>query len=359
MTRTSFGVLALCVLAGTAAAQVTTQGGGAVLVFPRVIADGTWDTAIEIGNGANHLVHARCYYVDAQLANPQQPPGPANPPLWTQTDFEIWLTRLQPTHWTVSRGRLNDPSDQPCRVQDPPHDCDGAGFDPGLVPLTPSGFAGELRCIELDASGAPWSGNALEGVATLTHLGSGEVVKYSAFGIPGLETNDADGNLCLGGAQRSGCPLGAEYSACPLNWTVSHPSDFDDSAFDGPIRSTNLAVVPCASDFENQVPTSVTLQFKVTNELEQTFSASTTVTCWADLELGKVNAVFQRDTLGGEWAQTQIRSAASTPHGFLVVQQTKQETGLPHTLAASGLASPYNGAQPGGEFITLPQETVR
>ncbi|HVM98207.1 MAG TPA: hypothetical protein VMT89_17560, partial [Candidatus Acidoferrales bacterium] len=298
MRRMGIGVLVSAVLAATASAQVTTQGGGSVLVFPRVVADGTWDTIIQIGNAANHLIGAHCFYTDAQLTNPDQPPGPANPPIWSQTDFEIVLTRQQPTHWVVSTGRATEAGDPPCgKVQ---HDCDGAGFDPGFpgsIPPTAPGFAGELRCVQLDASGAPLSGNALEGVATLTHLASGEVVKYSAFGIPGNDNNDADSQLCLGGDQRDGCPLGAEYSACPLNWTVSHPADFDDSAFDGPIRATNLTVVPCATDFNAQAPTSVNLQFRVTNELEQSFSAATTVTCWTDLQLSNVSPVFQRDTL--------------------------------------------------------------
>ena len=342
-------VAGMCAVARQAGGQATTSQGASVLVFPRIVVDGTWETTIQIGNGANRPVYAHCYYVNGALAIPGQPPGPANPPLWTAIDFPIALVKQQPTHWVASRGRLADHVDPVCGPT--PDDCDGAGFDPGLVPPVPAGFTGELRCIEDDASGAPWSGNALYGVATLTHLTTGEVVKYPAIGLPGFETNNADGTLCLGGAVRGGCAHGAEYGACPQSWLVSHPSEADDRPVDGAARSTDLTVVPCAEDFENQVPTSITLQFRLTNEFEQSLSAATTISCWADLHLADVTPVFARDTVGGEWVQTRIRAAASTPRGFMVVQQTERATAEPATYSATGTVPPHDGVQPGGDVL--------
>ena len=91
--------------------------------------------------------------------------------------------------------------------------------------------------------------------------------------------------------------------------------------------STNLTVVPCTENFETQALTAVTLQFLVTNEYEQTLSASTTFACWASFDLGApagallpgISDIFNAGTLGGVVAQTRMRSAAGTPGGVLAV----------------------------------------
>src|SRR5579862_373540 len=335
--------------------QVTTGEAASVIVFPRVVVDGTWETTIQISNTANRPAYAHCYYVNGALTDPSLPPGPSNPPLWLTADFPITLGRQQPTHWVVSHGRPVDPNDPPC----PDPACDGAGDDPGAIPSVVSGFTGELRCIEEDASGAPWSGNALVGFATLTHLASGEVVKYPAIGLPGYETNDADGTLCLGGASRDGCAHGAEYGSCPQTWVLSHPSDYDERAVDGDARATAITVVPCGENFVTQTPSPQTLQFRVTNEFEQSFSAATTITCWASLRLSDVNAVFQRASQGGEWAQTQVRAPPGTPGGFLVVQQSEHDTAEPATSAFAGMVPAHIGVDADGAAIVLPTEVLQ
>jgi len=370
--RLLFGVLCACVVPHSGHGQVTTVEGASVIVFPRIIVDGTWDTVIQISNTASRPAYAHCFYVNGALTDPGLPPGPANPPLWTQTDFAIVLPqRQQPTHWVVSTGRLDNPNDVACRFAgqakpcDPQTsgtdhaDCCDSGYDPGNVPPVVSGFTGELRCIEEDASGAPWSGNALVGFATLTHLASGEVVKYPAIGLPGYETNDADGTLCLGGASRDGCAHGAEYGSCPQTWVLSHPSDYDERAVDGDARATAITVVPCGENFVTQTPSPQTLQFRVTNEFEQSFSAATTITCWASLRLSDVNAVFQRASQGGEWAQTQVRAPPGTPGGFLVVQQSEHDTAEPATSAFAGMVPAHIGVDADGAAIVLPTEVLQ
>ena len=82
---------------GGAQAQVTTERSSSILVFPKVIADGTRDTVIQITNTSNSMVHAHCFYVNGALTFPELPPGAINPPLWIETDFDIWLTKQQPT----------------------------------------------------------------------------------------------------------------------------------------------------------------------------------------------------------------------------------------------------------------------
>src|SRR6266404_6040662 len=122
------GVLALAIMitASAASADVTTERTGSILILPKIVADGTRDTVIQITNTSNSLVHAHCFYLNGAPVN-----GPGTPSLWQETDFFIWLTRQQPTHWIASRGRTVNPNDPP--------GSDGAGLDPGLVPPTAPG----------------------------------------------------------------------------------------------------------------------------------------------------------------------------------------------------------------------------
>lgn len=350
------GLWLTCAVTG-AGAQVSTQSSGSVLVFPKVVVNDNWDTTIQIANGANRPTRAVCHYVNGALVIPDLPPGPTNPPIWSQIDFTIHLTRQQPTHWVVSRGRIPGEETVICTPSSP--DCDRAGFV-SLVPPVDSGFSGELVCIEVDASGAPWTGNGLRGQATLTHLATGEVAKYPAIGLAGFQTNDADGNLCLGGAPGDGCLLGAEYAACPSRWRVSHPSDYDDSSVDGAVSRTNLTVVPCSVDFDTQNPSAVTLNFRITNELEQTFSTSRSVTCWEDFQLGTLDALFTREVVG-DWLQTEVRVTNPSVHGIMLVQQTTHEQALPSASSQFSVVAttPHqDGTGSEADRIVLPVEVV-
>src|SRR5215475_2541407 len=119
-------------LATQARADITTERSASILVFPKIIANASRDTAIQITNTSNSLVRAHCFYVNAALTNPELPQGPLNPPLWLEVDFTIQLTKQQPTYWFVSEGRDVNPTDPPCgplrRL------CPNAGLDPGRVP---------------------------------------------------------------------------------------------------------------------------------------------------------------------------------------------------------------------------------
>ncbi|HEX7408476.1 MAG TPA: hypothetical protein VF515_12605, partial [Candidatus Binatia bacterium] len=99
------GLLPLAGIASASVNDVSTERGGSIIVFPKVVWDGTRDTIIQIGNMSNSMVHAHCFYVNAAPVNPSLPPSSTNPPQWNETDFDIWLTRQQPTHWVASLGR--------------------------------------------------------------------------------------------------------------------------------------------------------------------------------------------------------------------------------------------------------------
>lgn len=351
--------------------DVTTERASSILVFPRVLSDAAGlqtgspvDTVIQISNTSNSMVFAHCYYVNASPADPTRPPSVFNPPQWQEVDFDIRLTKQQPTHWVVSQGRRDDPSDRACTRAF--RDCNGAGFDPGLIPPVPDPFVGELKCIEVDATGAPINGNHLKGEATLV-TPEGDASKYNAVGILGLNTafnsNDGDTFLCLGNAPAEVCPGGAEYNACPqtvvLNGFAEGASDpVVEALGDGPSQVfTELSLVPCTQDYENQVPASVVVQFKIINEFEELFSTSTTVTCWSSFRLSQVARVFEAGFVGSRFVQTQMRAATAEYPGFIgVAEEFHVRPGMIPGSSLVGRAALnllVDGERPNGDVIRL------
>lgn len=358
----------VCLAVGGAQAQLTTERSTSILVFPRVISDGTRDTIIQITNTSNSMVHVHCFYVNGAVTRPEDPPDPIfNPPRWNELDYDIWLTKQQPTHWVVSEGRLVDPSDPECGedllpvvkgidgVGDFFLNCNGAGLDPGFIPPVEEFFTGELKCVEVDMSGHPVSGNHLKGEATTVIRNvcdivdeectvTGEfcdelsdcdeddfdVAKYNAVGIPGNENNNGDGILCLGGEPSEQCPNGAEYDACPEVWIANH---FADDAF-YPIGTdptaaevdTTWTVVPCTQNFETQDPETVQVNVLVWNEFESVFSTGFPVTCWEEFELSERDNVFDFDVLGSAFAQSRLSGANQSGSGFIMVGSEEHET---------------------------------
>ncbi len=376
-------LVGLGLIARPTLAAVTTEQSASILVFPKVIADGSRDTVIQITNTSNNMAHAHCFYVDGAPTTPGLPIGPLNPPLCTETDFDIWLTKQQPTHWVVSAGRLQNPLDAECSAQvmcldgqsgsSTNSNCCDAGFDPGHVPPVAPDFTGELKCIQVDASGAPLSGNSLKGEATIEDPSTGDVSKYNAIGLRGNDNNNGDNVLCLGGTVTPDCPKGAEYDACPATWLLDHPATgaadplIEEQSFcvDHPCSSmsTNLTLAPCTENFETQQPVPITLQFLVINEFEQTLSASTTFACWASFDLGApiggISDVFNTGTLGGSIAQTRMRSAAGTPLGVLaVIEETHHDFVRDLTTRSAQNGHQTFQDQPGPDLITSPGDQV-
>lgn len=296
---------AVGIVAGSAHADVTTETGSSILIFPKVRADANFDTVIEITNTGNSMVHAQCYYVN-DLQD------------WSKIDFNIWLTKQQPTHWVVSSGRRFDPT---CGFGE---SC--SGFAPGLVPPVPD-FEGELKCVEVTESGEPITGNHLKGVATLvartdgsggdtrsTARTAGDIATYNAIGIRGNPDAVPSNPLLLDGVV---------YDACPEQIILDHVSSGAIDPISGGATFTELTLVPCSQDFENAQGGVSTIQFVVYNEFEQRFSASTTVDCFLNVEVANIdttttpaNSVFSRNVLG-----TDVASAVITPvpgHGGLI-----------------------------------------
>jgi hypothetical protein len=260
--------LAIVMTAGAAWADVTTERPSSILMLPKIVADGTRDTLIEISNTSNTLVNAHCYYVNGAPQDPTQPPGPTNPPLWQEFDFFLFLTRQQPTQWLASVGRDVDPTDDP--------GSESAGIDPGLIPPAVAGFQGELVCVQVDGSGSPIGGNALTGAATLIGPDT-DSSKYNAIGVAGLDVQE-DPNLALDDT---------EYASCPNALGFTHFAQGVEDPFLGPGSAvvSRLTLVPCSHDFENGIPANVGVTIFSFDEFEGRISGNINFTCRFDADL--------------------------------------------------------------------------
>jgi hypothetical protein len=313
-----------------AAAESTTERSASILFFPKIVYNGSRDTVVQISNTSNSMAYAHCFYVNATplcLGAGDCLAGTCSGrcvPQWQEVDFSIMLTKQQPTHWTASSGRVTDPTDPSCERSLDRYECDRAGIDPGRVPpLSSFPFQGELRCIEVDQSGAPISGNHLKGEAGILNPFTGEVSKYNAVGLLGEPfSNNGDTVLCLGGGQSDECPSGAEYQGCGARALLDHFAEDADSLLFGPtsVVDTEVTLVPCRADFERQEITSITVQFLAFNEFENRFSTSTRIDCWRSFFLSEIDGItFTIRNLGTRLALTTMRSSTGSNSGFVGV----------------------------------------
>ncbi len=372
----AFGVCALVNVASANPSDVTTEKGGSVIIFPKVVWDGTRDTIIQIANINNLPAQARCFFIDGGPLNPNLPPGPTNPQLWNETDFGIFLTKQQPTQWVASVGR---------RVGVDSFKTAGYGIDPGLIPPVRKGFTGELKCVQVEDSDIPVRGNSLKGEATLRRS-DGDVSKYNAIALRG--NNDPNtvvpsnpNQLNLDWTQNNG--LG-EYSACPDTLIFNHVAyeapdlvveqigNCNPTCYGGtnnglrcttnaecagggkclrcPV-TTNLTLVPCSEDIENQVPSSSTVQFVVWNEFEQPFSTSTTVNCWLSTDLSRIHqTAFSFSTLGTFSAHTRITPNPGAPGVLGVAEETRRDNSNPASSTVFSAVAAYNLEGEGNRF---------
>ena len=233
---------------------------------------------------------------------------------------------------------------------------------------------------------------------------TGDVAKYNGLGVEGLETLNDDGTLCLGGEPTTECPLGAEYNACPETWILNHyvDSQFGRCSGDtsvtcqvdedcitkgttGPCTGvhvaedpvlasleedsrsdTSITIIPCTQNFETQVPTTVTIQFLAYDEFESNFSASTSVTCWAELGLDEISNIFLPPPAGPlqeTFVQTRMRPAAATASGFMVVANTKASlldgSGAILTSGSAAMNVHVEGERRGPDLIVIPADQLQ
>jgi len=288
MVATATAALGSFALAGTAMADLTTEQAGSIVIVPKVMGTAQRDTLIQITNTGNATAYAHCFYINAAIEG-----------RWIETDFNLVLTKQQPTHWLARSGRMVNIFDA--------FGSDGAGFDPGLVPPVPTGFQGELRCVQTDESGAPLRANKLIGSATLIRIADGDTSKYNAIAVPGnpdAGIGNSDNVLTFDNTDANE----GEYDACPDTLTINtFSSNVTDPVIDDlgdctngncPI-ATELTLVPCSQDLERLQQGSATVSIETFDEFEIVRSRTINVDCWfnARLSASVFGGVFNRDTL--------------------------------------------------------------
>ncbi len=313
-------------LATVASAQTTGEHGASLLIFPKVVADASGDTIVQVANLLETRVDVFCAYV-------------AGDETWASTtSFTVSLIAEQPLHWVASRGRAAS-----------------GEADPNAIPAAPADFRGELLCVEVDGTGAPSGGNRLVGRATVTTLADGDAFAYAAIGLPSLGFNDGDDVLCIGGEPSDDCFIGAEYSSCPAAWLLNHPSDGapDEQLGEGATQDTRLIFVPCSQNVRDGIAGSVSVRLTVTNEFAQTFSASADVTCWADLTLADISESLTFATLGTVTAQTRLEPDNGSG-GFVLLAESERRAASGGVLTRDALVPQQEGVAESSDAIILP-----
>lgn len=283
-------------------AQVSSERPGSILIFPKVVRSASLDTRIEISNTYSMVNTLRCFYIDAQV-------GESNQPICTHTDFELRLTKQQPTQWSVGSGRPVNAGD--------PFGSPNSGLDPGVIPPVSPGFTGTLICVEVGADGLPTGLNKLTGAATIVSSG-GDENRYSALAVPATPNVNKDNYL----------DLGTEYSACPeYNHINLVGSGGEDPILGGgSSQSSLLTLVPCRIDIESGLSTSGNATFNIYNEFEQSLSGSLNYSCVGNIDLTSI-AQFRAVSAGGN---------LTTPFGYVALRTNPPALGIITTTHADG-----------------------
>jgi hypothetical protein len=155
-------------------------------------------------------------------------------------------------------------------------------------------------------------------------------------------------NICQGmscSVTGTGCVVNAdcENTCAPNNiCTLSGERCLEDDDCTDPIFQTRIiteiTLVPCTEDFENQAPelSRTVAQFLVFNEFEQRFSASLTVECFKEIRLSNIDtpdnirSLWSAGVGGTLTGQTRIRGVQkdegvpSRPAGFALLGVTEE-----------------------------------
>jgi hypothetical protein len=346
--------------AGNARADVTVEKGSSVVTFPYLYSGHGVRSIVQLTNTGNNLLHVSCYYVRTL---------DYYTPVWEETDFDLWLTKQQPTVWEVGYGRRYDPFD------------DMNGFDVSVPPM--GYFTGELKCFEISPTGEPLTGNHLKGEVTIMSCdqpykeddgvvaygrmdrtfcdGPHDIAKYNAIGIEGNPDAQGFNPLQLDGDIYAACPeqtilnFVADGSVSKMGNLL--PSGYTDNTTVHFGSLSYLTLVPCTEDFENQQPTTTTVQFLIYNEYEQRFSASTTVDCWFDWQLSLIdsptlpqNSVFSVDVLGSDVGTAWITPVGDGDAQPVIGVLTQEVFTLGALVKTSGMVLPRN---PGAEVYPI------
>jgi hypothetical protein len=335
-------VLAVLALSGArAGADISSDKPGSVVVFPKVIADGTRDTLISLTNTSNMEAYAHCQYVlgtgfcsisgniCSTVFDCTGGVGDVCETTWQLGNFDIILTHQQPTIWRVSTGRVFDPTLEGSGMCETfvgmpagalRQSCPGFFFttpnDTGGgvgVPPPPGSpyFRGELKCFQVDQDGGLLGADSLKGEATIETIGSAEISTYNSINIRSADNSAENPSVAdLNGVEYNACPEALEfthYAAGASNF-VAEGLNASACAMSGcPVR-TEITVVPCTENFAEPFPEEVAVAINATDEFENPRSSGFTLTCWANVDTSDFGAF---SPLGS----TILKTRLSTPQG--------------------------------------------
>jgi len=320
------------VIGGPARADINVDTPGSIIVYPKVVADGTRDTIIHMTNTSNMNLGVHCFYTNAYSTCANDPntvctsdlgcqdpndPNDICEPRWDAIDFDINLTPQQPTFWRVSTGRATDLFAQPC-TGNTTCSCtvgDGGGLScPGFtstaggpfVPGQGEQFIGELRCYETDPNDpdslSPMAFNKLKGEAVIENLGTGEISAYNAITI--------QANTALSGGLNSDLDLflnrvgtgDGEYNACASSLVfTSHGVGTADIVNTTGSVDTEVTLVPCS--FVEAEPIPVQLTILAYDQTEERISFGVDFPCYFSERLSNPNLVGLYDSQANPNAQ--------------------------------------------------------
>jgi hypothetical protein len=356
-----------------ARADIASDKPAAIVVYPDVVVQANTDTVIRLTNtNQTTPIDVHCFYVNANL----ECASGVCVPKCQETDFNIVLTEGQPIEWLASDGLADDGLPlafgvcqrnpfQACGSNDdcnprPGGNCTHSNAGTRIPPVPENPFRGELKCIAVDATGAPVARNDLKGEGLIERFDTDpavlDVASYNAIGIQAVAGSATSDNvLTLGGTA-------GEYNGCPNFLILNH---FFDGAAD-PVPgtdneiSTNLVLVPCSEDLLRQIPGAAVVQYLVFNEFEQRFSTSRKVTCFQDLPLCNIDtpscgrSIFNVAVAGTLTGQTRMNAigVAPLPSGLLGVAVEHHNGDNTDRSAAFNLH--MQGSRSTADTITLP-----
>jgi hypothetical protein len=237
----------------------------ALLVYPLIQATGDQDTRIEVVNLSGDSQSIECFYVSG----------------CNEVGFMIFLTPYQPAAWLASTGS-ND------------------WHSGNAVP--PFFGTGEMRCGVQPPHPELTFHNTIQGRATIFAASTGQSISYGAVGFQRLSPGDLTGTYSLDGRTYAQCPDKLHF----------------DVLTDQPASSSEMVLVPCAEDLLTQVPTSLTVQFFIYNEFEQSFSTSMNVTCFDKRLLADISSSLTRAIAGTDTAHIVVRGVGGPLLGLVV-----------------------------------------
>jgi hypothetical protein len=248
-------------IAGAPPAQTLPS---AILIYPLIQSSATQETRIELVNLTNAAISVQCFFVGSGTCN--------------EIDFFLSLTATQPLSWIASTGLGGN----------------------GIRVAPPFVGEGELKCVVRPSTPDLSSHNALQGRALISDT-NGQVIGYSAIGFRRLTPGPFTGSVSLDGVNYEQCPDRLHFQA------LTSQSDSD----------SQLVLVPCSEDLENQIPSATTVQFSVINELEQRLSAATMLSCFDHRNFSSISAL-RRSNVGTDTAHVIVRGTDVPVIGLVI-----------------------------------------